>query len=64
MSNAPNILDFRFDRYCMKIKIYELALKAYCTIFQHALNSLENWYCFILKNNENYKEKFQRVKKL
>ena len=22
-----------------------------------------NWYCFILKNVENYKKKFQRIKK-
>ena len=24
----------------------------------------DNWYCFILNNVENWKKKFQRVKKL
>ena len=42
-----------------------LYLKGYCTVFQYALKSLENYrYCVILKNVANCKEKFQRVKKI
>ena len=42
-----------------------ISLKGYCTVFQHALKSLEidNWYCFILNNFQKCKKKIPKGKK-
>ena len=54
------------DNFCDYIsKEYVVHLKGLLHCFSTCIEITgKNWYCFNLKNVENCKEKFQRVKKL